>query len=89
MELKEQIEQALLKKLPDAEVCIVDPDGRHLDAIVIDASFATMPLLERHRLVKRQLKSHFEDKLHALSLHTYTPEEWAEQKGELKGAVHE
>jgi len=89
VELKTVIENALLKKLPHAQVYIVDPDGRHLDAIVVDASFGEMSLLERHRLVKRQLKPHFEDRLHALSLHTYTPEEWEKQRPELKGALHE
>ena len=89
VELKTVIQNALLKKLPEAEVYIVDPDGKHLDAVVVDVSFSKMPLLERHRLVKRQLKPYFEDRLHALSLHTYTPEEWEKQKPELKGALHE
>jgi len=89
VELKAVIENALLKKLPEAEVIIVDPDGKHLDAVVVDQSFREMPLLERHRLVKKQLKPHFEDRLHALSLHTYTPEEWEKQRSELKGAIHE
>lgn len=88
MTLKEEIKLALAKKLPDARVVIVDPDGKHLEAIVIDETFETMPLLERHKRVMRCLKSHFETKLHALSLHTYTPAEWEEKEVEILGSVH-
>ncbi len=43
---------------------------------IISLTFEKMPLLSRHRLVKNILKKHFEDSLHALSIQTYTPEEW-------------
>jgi len=88
MTLRDEIKLALAKKLPGAEVVIIDPDGQHLEAIVIDPSFETMALLERHKRVMRCLKSHFETKLHALSLHTYTPSEWEEKESEIAGAVH-
>lgn len=88
MTLRDEIKLALVKKLPDAEVIIIDPDGQHLEAIVVDSSFEAMALLERHKRVMRCLKSHFETKLHALSLHTYTPAEWKEKASKIAGAVH-
>lgn len=88
MTLRDEIKLALAKKLPDAKVVIIDPDGQHLEAIVIDPSFENMALLERHKRVMRCLKSHFETKLHALSLHTYTTAEWEEKESEIAGSVH-
>jgi acid stress-induced BolA-like protein IbaG/YrbA len=88
MTLKDEIKIALSKKLPNAEVYLIDPDGKHLEAIVVDVTFEAMPLLERHKRVMRCLKTHFETKLHALSLHTYTPQEWEEKQDALEGALH-
>ncbi|MCH9620756.1 MAG: hypothetical protein S4CHLAM20_01590 [Chlamydiia bacterium] len=43
---------------------------------VISDTFTDMPLLKRHRMVKNILKKHFAEELHALSLQTYTEEEY-------------
>ncbi|MCH9617062.1 MAG: hypothetical protein SP4CHLAM5_00410 [Chlamydiia bacterium] len=43
---------------------------------VISNSFNDMSLLKRHRAVKKVLEKHFAESLHALSIQTYTEEEW-------------
>lgn len=74
-EIKTMIEQGL----PGAEVR-VDGDGTHFYAQVISDAFAGLPLLRQHRLVYATLGDKVGGAIHALSLQTYTTEEWARQK---------
>lgn len=55
----------------------VTGDGRHFQAVVVSDAFAGKTMLEQHRLVYSVLGDRFDtDALHALSLKTYTPEQW-------------
>jgi acid stress-induced BolA-like protein IbaG/YrbA len=57
----------------------VSGDGRHFDALVVSAAFVGKPTLARHRMVYATLGDRFDtDALHALSLKTYTPDQWRE-----------
>ena len=51
-------------------------DGRHFEAVVICPEFAGKIMLEQHRMVYSGLGEKMEF-IHALSLRTYTPEQWA------------
>ncbi len=48
----------------------------HYKLIIVSAKFAGLTLLERQRWVNRLLREEFTNGLHALSMHTYIPEEW-------------
>jgi acid stress-induced BolA-like protein IbaG/YrbA len=58
----------------------VEGDGRHWSAVVVSETFAGMRPIERHQRVYATLgqKMHT-DEVHALSMKTYTPAEWAAQ----------
>ena len=58
----------------------VDGDGRHWSAVVVSEAFTGMRPIARHQLVYATLgqKMHT-DEVHALSMKTYTPDEWAAQ----------
>jgi acid stress-induced BolA-like protein IbaG/YrbA len=73
-----EIEKLIREGLPTATVRVVDQvgDGNHFQAVVVTAAFAGKPLIERHQLVYGALKGAMADRIHALSLKTYTPEEW-------------
>lgn len=59
----------------------VTGDGRHFQAAVVCDAFAGKTMLEQHRLVYSVLRDRFDtDALHALSLKTYTPEQWQATK---------
>ncbi len=59
----------------------VTGDGRHFEAVVVSSEFESRATLARHRLVYATLNEHFaSEALHALSLQTYTPEQWREQQ---------
>ena len=58
----------------------VDGDGRHWSAVVVSESFAGLRPLARHQKVYATLGQKIQtDEVHALSMKTYTPAEWAAQ----------
>jgi acid stress-induced BolA-like protein IbaG/YrbA len=73
-ELKRVIESAL----PTEKVTVIG-DGRHFEAIVVSAAFVGKATLKQHRMVYDALGDRFQTQaVHALTLKTYTPEEWRE-----------
>ena len=58
----------------------VEGDGRHWYATLVSAEFEGLRLIKRHQRVYATLgqKMHT-DEVHALSMKTYTPAEWAAQ----------
>jgi acid stress-induced BolA-like protein IbaG/YrbA len=56
----------------------VDGDGRHWSAVIVSTEFAGKRLIQRHQRVYATLGARMHtDEVHALSMKTYTPEEWA------------
>ncbi|HER34198.1 MAG: BolA family transcriptional regulator [Halothiobacillaceae bacterium] len=51
----------------------------HFRVVVVSDRFEGQTLIKRHRLTQDPLKPAFAEGLHALALHTYTPDEWAER----------
>lgn len=55
----------------------VQGDGQHFEAIIVSASFAGKSRVAQHQLVYRALGDRMRDEIHALSMQTFTPEQWA------------
>jgi acid stress-induced BolA-like protein IbaG/YrbA len=56
----------------------VDGDGRHWYATIVSADFEGRRLIQRHQLVYATLGNKMKtDEVHALSMKTFTPAEWA------------
>ncbi|MEG3592031.1 MAG: BolA/IbaG family iron-sulfur metabolism protein [Pseudomonadota bacterium] len=51
----------------------------HFKVTIVCKDFEGMQLLERHKLLNNILKEELEGKIHALSLHAMTPNEWKEK----------
>ena len=54
----------------------VNGDGRHFEAVVICPDFDGKSMLEQHRMVYGGLGDKMDETIHALSLRTFTPEQW-------------
>lgn len=74
MEPKE-IQMMIEGGMSGAEVS-VEGDGTHFDAVIVSEDFEGKTLLERHQLVYKVLGDAMKERIHALSLKTYTPEQW-------------
>ncbi len=55
----------------------------HFKVIIVSSEFAPLGLVQRHRAVNAVLAPLFQQGLHALALHTLTPEEWYAQGGQV------
>ena len=56
----------------------VEGDGRHWSAVIVSAEFQGKRLIQRHQRVYATLGARMQtDEVHALSMQTLTPAEWA------------
>lgn len=70
--------QSLIRAGLNCEHLAVEGDGRHWYATVVSAEFEGKRLLVRQRLVYATLGERIQtDEVHALSMKTFTPAEWA------------
>jgi acid stress-induced BolA-like protein IbaG/YrbA len=59
----------------------VEGDGRHWQAVIVSAEFQGKRLIQRHQRVYATLGERMHtDEVHALSMKTFTPAEWASQQ---------
>lgn len=72
----EEIKLLIENAIPGAEV-VVQGDGDHFEATVVSEQFSELNLVKQHQMVYQALGDRFQNDLHALALHTYTPEQWA------------
>lgn len=75
----DEIKKLIDSGLPDSRV-VVDGDGRHFVAIVVNECFAGKTMLQQHQLVYETLGNKVGTDIHALTIRTYTPEQWEKQK---------
>ncbi len=72
----EEIRQLIEAGLPNAEA-YVEGDGAHFTAVVVSPDFAGKSRLQKQQLVYDTVRQQLMDgTLHALSLKTFTPDEW-------------
>ena len=58
----------------------VEGDGTHFQAVVVSEQFRGKPPLERHKLVYAALGDAMESEIHAISIKTYTDDQWEKLK---------
>tara|TARA_B100000953_G_scaffold265237_2_gene232801 strand:- start:841 stop:1167 length:327 start_codon:yes stop_codon:yes gene_type:complete len=82
--LRSQLELAL-----EPDYCeVVNESGQHSDPateshfklIVVSGKFIEMKLIDRHRFINKLFTEELKH-IHALAMHTYTPDEWRKRSG--------
>ena len=58
----------------------VSGDGHHFEALVVSAAFAGLSRVKQHQLVYAAMGDRMREEVHALSMLTLTPEQWAERR---------
>ena len=58
----------------------VGGDGQHFEAVIVSEEFAGKSRIQRHQRVYQTLGDRMRGEIHALSMKTYTPQEWQEQQ---------
>jgi acid stress-induced BolA-like protein IbaG/YrbA len=78
----EQLQQLIAAGLPCAHLH-VEGDGRHWFATIVSGAFEGLRPVARHQRVYAALGNRMATgEVHALSMRTFTPAEWAAQQGQ-------
>ncbi|MBA58950.1 MAG: BolA family transcriptional regulator [Gammaproteobacteria bacterium] len=54
----------------------------HFKVVLISPQFEGLRLIVRHKKVNQVLAAELRDEIHALAIHTFTPDEWKKKHGE-------
>lgn len=90
MNRRELIEQQLNAAFSPLHIEVLDeshmhsvPEGAqsHFKVTLVSQQFEQKSLLQRHRAVNQLLAHELENGIHALALHTMTPDEWFAKGG--------
>jgi len=76
----DSIRASILAHMPCEHVA-VEGDGRHWTALVVSHAFDGLSRVARHQRVYTALGERMREEIHALSMTTLTPGEWAERGG--------
>ena len=77
---RDDIKKLIEEGVPGAQAMIKGEDGSHFEGIVVSAGFEGKGMLEQHRIVFATLGDRMQTgEIHALSLRTFTPEQWSQQ----------
>lgn len=55
----------------------VSGDGHHWEAVIVSEAFRGKNKVQQHQLVYQALGDRMREEIHALSMKTLTPEQWA------------
>ena len=75
----EAVANLIREGIPGAQATVTG-DGSHFEAVVVSEAFTGKTLIQKQRLVMATVRPQSESgELHALSIKSFTPEQWAEQ----------
>jgi len=79
---RSEIEKILKQAFPGGQLVVEDLTGAsdHFQVILVSSQFQGKSPVEQHQMVYAALKKEMDKAIHALTLKTYTPEEWDEVK---------
>ena len=88
------MQQQIQSKIADAIACkhlnVINEshmhsrgEESHFKVIVVSEEFSGKRLLQRHRQINEILKDELANHIHALAIHTFTPEEFSGQSGQV------
>jgi BolA protein len=92
MQMQQQIRQKLEQTFTPLHIEVENeshmhnvPEGSesHFRVVLVSPQFEGKPLVQRHRAVNSALSEELKGQVHALALHTMTPEEWFAKGGSV------
>jgi acid stress-induced BolA-like protein IbaG/YrbA len=75
----EDVKRYIEDQLPCEHLEVIG-DGQHFEAVIVSESFRGKSRVQRHQLVYGVLGDRMREEIHALSMQTLTPEDWAERQ---------
>lgn len=72
----EQVKSYIRENLACDHVDVLG-DGQHFEAVIVSPEFRGKSRIQQHQVVFRALGDRMREEIHALSMRTFTPEEWS------------
>ena len=72
----ESIQRNIAQGIATEHLSVVGDDGTHFEAVIVSEAFSGKSRVQRHQLVYQTLGDRMRAEIHALSIKTYTPHEW-------------
>ncbi|MCB1935299.1 MAG: BolA/IbaG family iron-sulfur metabolism protein [Nitrosomonas sp.] len=76
----ENIKRYIQTALPCDLIQVEGEDGHHFQAIIVSPEFRGKRMIQQHQLVYQALGDKMKQEIHALSMKTFTPEEWNDKE---------
>lgn len=92
MTTAETIEQKIRDALQPAHLDVINESHRHsvpansethFKLVIVSESFSDQSLVNRHRSINKLLAEQLSGGVHALALHTMTPDEWTARQHDV------
>ncbi len=86
------IEEKLVAALDLQHLEVINESGNHnvpagseshFKLVLVTSDFEDQRLIKRHQIVNKILKEELADRIHALSMHTFTEAEWKDRHGDI------
>jgi acid stress-induced BolA-like protein IbaG/YrbA len=75
----QQLEAYITQHLTCQYIKVLGDDGTHFESIIVSDAFVGKSMVQQHQLVYNALGDRMRSEIHALSMKTYTPEQWNKQ----------
>jgi len=73
----QQLESYITQHLACDHIKVLGDDGTHFEAVIVSPEFNGKNMVQQHQLVYAALGDRMRSEIHALSMRTLTPEQWA------------
>lgn len=75
----QQLEAYITQNLACEYIKVLGDDGTHFESVIVSSAFVGKSMVQQHQLVYTALGDRMRSEIHALSMKTYTPEQWSKQ----------
>lgn len=72
----QQLETYITQHLACEYIKVLGDDGTHFESIIVSDAFVGKSMVQQHQLVYAALGDRMRSEIHALSMKTYSPEQW-------------
>ena len=78
--LNQELSPKHLEVINESYLHNVEPGSEsHIRIVAVSKSFKDLNLVKRHQMIYQHIKNELSGPIHAISLHTFSPEEWIER----------
>ena len=73
----QRLQLYMTQHLACEDIQVLGDDGTHFEAVIVSTAFVGKTMIQQHQQVYAALGDRMRSEIHALSMKTYTPEQWA------------